>query len=124
MYSWGLFQKFNLLTQISDGNRDECLTVRAGERCAGCRVYLDNTQLIFPYKLVFAALKHGVTVFVTPKRHFEGQKAGKKAVAPEPLRSLVSPHLGFTISLAGSLDYFWDIQHFFIYILLVRLFTQ
>lgn len=93
-------------------------------RCAGCCVYLDNIQLIFPCKLVFAALKHGVTVYFTPERHFEGQKAERKAAPPKPFRSLVSPHLGFTISLAGSLDYFWDTQHIFIYILLVRLFTQ
>lgn len=73
---------------------------------------------------MFAALKHQLTVYVTPKRHFGDQKSGKKAAPPEPLRSLVSPHLAFTVSLAGSLDYFWDIQHIFIYILLVRLFTQ
>lgn len=55
-----------------------------------------DTQLIFPHKAAVGhtALNYGVALYVTPKKDFGCQKSRKEALLAEPLRGLVSPHLG------------------------------
>lgn len=81
-----------------------------------------DTQCVFAYKAVVGhtALKYGVALYVTPKKDFGCQMSRKKVLLLSHSGAWYLHTRVFTISLAGSLDYFWDIQHNSIYILLAR----